>query len=92
MTQAGDRSVSRSSVGAVADVPPEPDEFISDDAIGSFCLATDLAIGLPFEHGLQSTVVAMRLAERMGVDPAAASQTYYGCLLMWAGCTSDAEM
>jgi HD-GYP domain-containing protein (c-di-GMP phosphodiesterase class II) len=76
----------------VADVPPEPDEIGTAEVIGSFCLATDLAIGLPLEHGLQSTVVAMRLAERMGVDPAAASQTYYGCLLMWVGCTTDAEI
>jgi HD-GYP domain-containing protein (c-di-GMP phosphodiesterase class II) len=75
----------------VVDVPPEPDEVRTAEVIGSFCLATDLAIGLPFEHGLQSTLVAMRLAERMGVDPAVATQTYYGCLLVWAGCTTDAE-
>jgi HD-GYP domain-containing protein (c-di-GMP phosphodiesterase class II) len=76
----------------VVDVPQEPDEVRTAEVIGSFCLATDLAMGLPFEHGLQSTLVAMRLAERMGVDPAAAKQTYYGCLLVWAGCTTDAEI
>jgi HD-GYP domain-containing protein (c-di-GMP phosphodiesterase class II) len=76
----------------VVDVPQEPDEVRTAEVIGSFCLATDLAMGLPFEHGLQSTLVAMRLAERMGVDPAAATQTYYGCLLVSAGCTTDAEI
>src|SRR4030095_15765230 len=81
-----------SSVGGVVDVPPEPDEVRTAEVIGSFCLATDLAMGLPFEHGLQSTLVAMRLAERLGVDVAAAKQTYYGCLLVWAGCTTDAEL
>jgi hypothetical protein len=59
----------------VVDVPAEPDEVRTAEVIASFCLATDIAIGLPFEHGLQSTLVAMRLAERMGVDPAAANQT-----------------
>ncbi len=73
-------------------MPPEPDEVRTAEVIGSLCLATDLAIGLPFEHGLQSTLVAMRLAERMGVDAAVATQTYYGCLLFWAGCTTDAEI
>jgi HD-GYP domain-containing protein (c-di-GMP phosphodiesterase class II) len=75
----------------VVDVAPEPDEVRTAEVIGALCLATDLAIGLPFEHGLQSTLVAMRIAERLGVDPAAAKQTYYGCLLFWAGCTSGAE-
>jgi hypothetical protein len=83
-------------IGGVASAPwstcrRELDEVRTAEVIGSFCLATDLAMGLPFEHGLQSTLVAIRLAERMGVDAAAAKQTYYGCLLVWAGCTTDAE-
>jgi HD-GYP domain-containing protein (c-di-GMP phosphodiesterase class II) len=60
--------------------------------IGALCLATDLGTGLPFEHGLHSTLFAMRLAERLGVDAEAASQTYYACLLFYAGCTADAEI
>jgi hypothetical protein len=47
---------------------------------------------VPLEHGLQSTLVAMRLAERLGVDPGTASQTYYACLLFYVGCTADAEV
>jgi hypothetical protein len=38
-------------------------------------LATDLGTGVPLEHGLQSTLFAMRLAERLGVDAETASQT-----------------
>jgi HD-GYP domain-containing protein (c-di-GMP phosphodiesterase class II) len=60
--------------------------------IASLCLATDLGMGLPLEHGLQSTQFAMRLADRLGVDSATASQTYYGCLLFYVGCTVDAEI
>jgi hypothetical protein len=36
-------------------------------------------MGFPFEHGLHSTLVATRLADRLWVDPATASQTYYAC-------------
>lgn len=52
----------------------------------------DLGAELPFEHGLHSTLVAMRLAERLGVDSETAAQTYYACLLFHAGCTAEAEI
>ena len=62
------------------------------EVIGALCLATDLGMGFPFEHGLQSTLVATRLADTLGVDPATASQTYYACLLSHSGCTTDAHV
>jgi len=49
--------------------------------IAALSLATDLGIGVPLEHGLQSTLIAMRLGELLGVDLATASQTYYAYLL-----------
>jgi HD-GYP domain-containing protein (c-di-GMP phosphodiesterase class II) len=60
--------------------------------IAALSLATDLGIGVPLEHGLQSTLLAMRLGERLGVDADTASQTYYACLLFYVGCTADAEV
>ena len=62
------------------------------EVIAALCLGTDLGMGFPFEHGLHSTVIASRLADRLGVDRAAASQTYYACMLMYSGCTTDAEV
>jgi HD-GYP domain-containing protein (c-di-GMP phosphodiesterase class II) len=62
------------------------------EVVAALCLATDLGMGLPFEHGLHSTLIAMRLAERLGVEAETSSQTYYACLLTYAGCTADAEM
>jgi HD-GYP domain-containing protein (c-di-GMP phosphodiesterase class II) len=62
------------------------------EVIGALCLATDLGMGFPFEHGLQSTLIASRLADRLGVDRAMASQTYYACLLSHCGCTTDAHV
>jgi HD-GYP domain-containing protein (c-di-GMP phosphodiesterase class II) len=67
------------------------DEVRTAEVIGALCLATDLGIGLPFEHGLQSTVFAMRLADSLGLDAETAAQVYYGCLLFYVGCTVDAE-
>ncbi len=47
-------------------------------------------MGVPFEHGLHTTLIAMRLADRLAVDRENASQTYYACLLSHSGCTTDA--
>ena len=68
------------------------DQVRTAELIASLCLATDLGMGLPLEHGLQSTVCAMRLADLLGVDADAATQTYYGCLLYYVGCTADAAL
>jgi HD-GYP domain-containing protein (c-di-GMP phosphodiesterase class II) len=59
------------------------------ELIAALSLATDLGTSLPLEHGLQSTLVAMRLAERLDLDAHTASETYYACLLFYVGCTTD---
>ena len=73
---------------------PQPayDEVRSAEVIGALCLATDLGMGLPLEHGLRSTMVAMRLADRLGLDAEESRQAFYGCLLFYVGCTVDAEL
>lgn len=62
------------------------------EVIAALSLATDLGMGVPLEHGLDSTLVAMRLAERLGIDSETASQTYYACLLFYVGCTANADV
>jgi HD-GYP domain-containing protein (c-di-GMP phosphodiesterase class II) len=49
-------------------------------------------MGFPFEHGLQTTLIAMRLAERLGVDRRTAGEVYYASLLSHAGCTTEVHM
>ena len=49
-------------------------------------------MGFPFEHGLHTTLIAMRLADRLGVDGREVAQTYYACLLSHSGCTTDAHV
>ena len=68
------------------------DEVHTAELIGSLCLATDLGMGFPFEHGLQTTLIAMRLAERLGVDRCTATEVYYVSLLSHAGCTTEVHV
>ena len=64
----------------------------SAEVIAALCLATDLGMGFPFEHGLHSTIIASRLAERLDVAPTTATGTFYACLLSHAGCTTNAHV
>ena len=68
------------------------EEVGSAELVAALCLATELGMGFPFEHGLHSTLIAARLADRLGVDTSTASQAYYACLLSHAGCTADAHV
>ena len=69
--------------------PNATDEVRAAEVIASMCLATDLGMGFPFEHGFHATLTTMRLCEVLDVDEATASRTYYACLLMYAGCNVD---
>ena len=71
---------------------PDEERVRTAELIGALCLATDLGMGFPFEHGLHETLIAMRLAERLRVDRDTASQTYYTSLLSHAGCTAEAHV
>ena len=69
-----------------------PERVRAAEVIGALSLATDLGMGLPFEHGLQSTIFAARLSERLGLDAETRRHAYYACLLFHSGCTTDAEL
>ena len=49
-------------------------------------------MGLPLEHGLQSTLFGARLGERLGVDGTTQRQAYYACLLFHSGCMTDVHV
>jgi HD-GYP domain-containing protein (c-di-GMP phosphodiesterase class II) len=68
---------------------PGEDRIFAAELVAALSLATDLAMGFDFEHGLRSTLVAARLAESLGVDRGTAAQTYYACLLQQVGATAD---
>ena len=69
-----------------------PERVRTAEVVAALCLAADLAMGFPFEHGLHATRIAVRLGERLGVDADTASATYYVSLLSYCGCTADAEV
>jgi HD-GYP domain-containing protein (c-di-GMP phosphodiesterase class II) len=66
------------------------DRVRTAEVIAATCLATDLAMGFPFEHGLEATLLTMRLCEVLDVNSEVESQTYYGSLLMHVGCQVNA--
>ncbi len=72
--------------------PDATDQVRTAELIGALCLATDLGMGFPFEHGLQTTLMATRLAERLGVDQDTAIEVYYASLLAHAGCTTEVHV
>lgn len=74
------------------EVRPASGHLRAAEVIAALSLATDLGIGVPLEHGLQSTLFATRLSERLGVDVEAKRNAYYICLLFYVGCTAGAEL
>lgn len=72
-------------------MPTSRDQMRTAEVIASLCLATDLGMGFPFEHGLHGTLTTMRLCEALGVDHETRVRTYYASLLMYVGCTVDGQ-
>jgi len=64
-----------------------PNRVRAAEVVATLCLATDLGMGFPFEHGLQTTLIASRLAQRLGVDRETEAGAYYVSFLAHAGCT-----
>lgn len=73
-------------------LPETTEQVRAAEVIASLSLATDLAMGFPFEHGLHATLVTMRLCKALEPDRETLSRTYYACLLMYAGCTVEGEV
>jgi HD-GYP domain-containing protein (c-di-GMP phosphodiesterase class II) len=57
-------------------------------AILSF--GADLGLGQPMEHVLRQSLIALRLAEDLGLDGSERAALYYASLLSWVGCHVDA--
>jgi len=60
------------------------------DLVALLSLGTDLGLGQPMEHMIRATLIALRLAERLGLDDARREVLYYSGLLAWVGCHTDA--
>jgi HD-GYP domain-containing protein (c-di-GMP phosphodiesterase class II) len=62
------------------------------EAAGVLALTTDLAMGQPLEHGLRTAVLAVRVAEAMGLGEDERATVFYTGLLHFAGCTAESEI
>src|SRR6266446_1624414 len=61
------------------------------ELVAALSLGIDLGFGQPMEHVLRQCMIALRLAERIGLDDEQRSVVYYTALLVNVGCHSDAH-
>ena len=60
------------------------------ELVAALSLGVDLGFGQPMEHVLRQCLIALRLAERIGLDDEDRADVYYTALLVNVGCHSDA--
>src|SRR5215472_13785442 len=61
------------------------------ELVAALSLGIDLGFGQPMEHVLRQCLIALRLAERAGLDDENRSVVYYTALLVNVGCHTDAH-
>src|SRR5512142_386416 len=59
--------------------------------VAALSLGVDLGFGQPMEHVLRECMIALRLADRLGLEEAERSTVYYTALLVNVGCHADAH-
>ncbi len=61
------------------------------ELVAALSLGIDLGFGQPMEHVLRQCLIALRLAERIGLDESERAVVYYTALLVNVGCHADAH-
>jgi HD-GYP domain-containing protein (c-di-GMP phosphodiesterase class II) len=61
------------------------------ELVAALSLGIDLGFGQPMEHVLRQCLIALRIAERIGLDEDARAVVYYTSLLVNVGCHTDAH-
>jgi DNA-binding NarL/FixJ family response regulator len=61
------------------------------ELVAAIWLGIDLGFGQPMEHVLRQCLIALRLAERIGLAESQRAAVYYTALLINVGCHSDAH-
>jgi HD-GYP domain-containing protein (c-di-GMP phosphodiesterase class II) len=61
------------------------------ELVAALSLGIDLGFGQPMEHVLRQCLIALRLAEGLGLDEEERAIVYYTALLINVGCHSDAH-
>lgn len=61
------------------------------EIVAALSLGIDLGFSQPMEHVLRQCLIALRIAERVGLSDGARGAVYYSALLVNVGCHSDAH-
>src|SRR6266511_1782109 len=61
------------------------------ELVGALSLGIDLGFGQPMEHVLRQCLIALRLAEQVGLAEEERATVYYTALLINVGCHTDAH-
>jgi HD-GYP domain-containing protein (c-di-GMP phosphodiesterase class II) len=61
------------------------------ELVAALSLGIDLGFGQPMEHVLRQCLIALKLAERAGLDEESRAGVYYTALLVNVGCHTDAH-
>jgi HD-GYP domain-containing protein (c-di-GMP phosphodiesterase class II) len=61
------------------------------ELVAALSLGIDLGFGQPMEHVLRQCLIALRLADRIGLGDEERSAVYYSALLISVGCHTDAH-
>jgi hypothetical protein len=61
------------------------------ELVAALSLGVDLGFGQPMEHVLRQCLIALRIAERVGLDESERATVYYTALLINVGCHTDAH-
>lgn len=61
------------------------------EIVAALSLGIDLGFSQPMEHVLRQCLIALRIAERIGLSDDARAAVYYSALLVNVGCHSDAH-
>lgn len=69
----------------------EPELPTRAELLAALSVAIDLGLGQPAEHMLRATMIATRLADRLGLTAAQRDCVYYTTLIMWIGCHADSH-
>ncbi len=81
----------RSSSAPTVAPPSQHPQVRLAELVAALSLGIDLGFGQPMEHVLRQCMIALRLAECIGLDERERSVVYYTALLINVGCHSDAH-
>jgi HD-GYP domain-containing protein (c-di-GMP phosphodiesterase class II)/DNA-binding CsgD family transcriptional regulator len=70
--------------------PGQSEDVRVAELVALMSLGADLGLGQPMEHALRQSVIALRIAARLGLDEQQRAVLYYVSLIAWVGCHIDA--